>query len=140
MIYYDKLPDKSRENLEHDATEIAEFNEIKAQIDGMFPNNTLNKVLTDESGVVEYDLRYDENGEIEITRDGLHNWHVVYDKSGKVKKSLPKSIKTALGEEAEVIIDRNETTIVAKDAEILELTGRENPLAALAEANKIISN
>jgi archaellum component FlaC len=130
---YKNLPDTIKENLGHDTNEIAEFNEIKGNIDGMFPNNKLNNTLTDKSGI-EYDLQYDEDGEIEITRDGLGSWYKLYNKNGEINKRLPKAIKTVLGDEAKVIIDRNEAAVVAKDEEISELRGEESPISEQIEA------
>jgi FtsZ-binding cell division protein ZapB len=144
---YSSLPNSIKERLGHSADEIRVYKEIKAHIDGIFPNNELSNTLNDKDGLIEYDLQYNENGEIEITIDNLDNWYFLHNKNGEISKKLPKAIKTALGEEANVIQERNENTILANQDTIAvhernvveEMKKKLDEIhQAVSEANRVI--
>jgi hypothetical protein len=95
---YDKLPNTIKADLGKSRDDIEERDAIKNQLDGLFPENKINN---------EFDFRYN-GGVIEITHDGLRNWHSLYNKNVEINRSLPKTVRSALGDEANVIQDRNE--------------------------------
>ena len=109
----DSLPNSISNNLGRTVDQIREFNAVKVELAGLYPNNK----ITLENG---FDLRYNLD-KIEITHDDSELWYSLFNKSGSLHGNLPSIIKQNIGESARNLLDKNNERIVDLDKELTTL-------------------
>ena len=118
-IYYlgglKNAPKTITDNLGAPIDDIKEHKMIKTQIDGLFPENTIND---------DFNLRYGNDNRIEINVKGKDSWHSIYKKDGTLNKNMPNVARIALGKEADTIITENESKVKKNSDKISTLKER----------------